>query len=174
MAVVNQVATPLAHPQAAGEVTGSPVMSIVKVINVAATDDIGSVYLIGEIPDTAVVTNIEIESATVAGASDLDIGLYDEYGNVCKKDCYADGLNITNSTGIPTGQLGLPLWSAMTIVGAANARKLAWELATHVNKVVPGVGETQKKSKYKLALTANSDISAAGTLVVRVEYQKTA
>lgn len=174
MAVINQVASSLAHPQAAGEVTGSPVVSLVKVITVAATDDIGSIYLIGEIPDTAVITNIEIESATVAGASDLDIGLYDENGVVCKKDCFADGLNITNSTGIPTGQLGLPLWRGMTAVDAANVRRLAWEHATHVNKVVPGVGETQKKSKYKLALTANSDISAAGTLVVRVEYQKTA
>lgn len=174
MAVTNTVDDQLTHPQAAGAVTGSPVMELVRVITLAAADDANSIHFIGDLPDTAVIIDIEAEGDAVAGASDLDVGLYDIDGTVIDKDCFVDGMNITSATGIPTGQLGLPVWKMMTAVAAANARRMVWEHAAHVNKVVPGVGETQKRAWYRLGLTANSDVSAAGTLVVRVRYQKTA
>lgn len=171
MAVIDQVTPPLTHPQPTSQTRGSRTLSLQKVITKGASDNDGSKYLIGEIPDTAIIERIELEGAAITGATDYDIGLYNPDGSVAKKDCFADGLNLSNATGIPLGRLGLPMWGGMASVTQANSQKLAYEHALHVNKTVPAGGEIQKKPIYKVVLTANTAGGGAGTLVARVSYR---
>jgi hypothetical protein len=171
MAVVNQADDVINHPQAASEVSGGKVHRLVKVISIAQADDDGSIYLVGELPDCAIVDEITIESPAITSASDIDVGLYDVDGTVVDKDCFADGLDLSSTTGLPTGPLGDPIRQCMPALALADANKKVYEVAAHVNKPFPASGETPKRSKYRLCVTGNTVGAANGTLVVRCTYR---
>ncbi|MBS2008256.1 MAG: hypothetical protein JST01_14505 [Cyanobacteria bacterium SZAS TMP-1] len=172
MAVINEPATlKLKHPQDSGELQGARVLEVVRVISIAAGDDDGSAYLLGEVPDQAVIESISIEGAAITGGSAYKVGLADADGNMIDDNCFADTTDFSSTTGLPLGPLGSPIRQLMSAVGLANARKRVFEHAAHVNKVVAASGETQRKGKYRVVLTAATVGSAAATLVCRIKYQ---
>jgi len=174
MAVINSIDDRLTHPQAAAEVTGSPVYEVVKVITIGAGDDDTSKFFIAELPAEVVLDEITLETPAITAGTAYDVGLYDTDGVVItgKVDCFAANLDLSNVTGLPTGPLGDPIRQAMTAVALADANKKLYEHAGHVNKALPASGETQKKAKYRIGLTADTIGSGAGTIVARVKYRK--
>lgn len=172
MAVINTVNDRFAHPQAAAEFSGARVLRQSIEIAMAAADDNDSIYFVGEFPGTAVIDSITIEGATIAGATDVDLGIYEVDGTVIDKDVLADGMDLSDSTGLPTGPYGDPIRYAMTALAPTDRNKKLYELAGHVNKPFPASGETLKRSRYRLALHANAAASAAGTIVVTVDYRE--
>lgn len=170
MAVINTVDDILTHPQPAAETTGSRVLEVVRLITIAASDDDGSKFLIAEVPDMAVLQSVTLESPAITGATDYDIGLFDKDGNVLNANVLADGLDMSSTTGLPTGSTGDPVRQGMTNLALTDATKRVFELAGHVNKAFPASGETNRLSKYRIGLTANTIGTAAATIIARTRY----
>jgi hypothetical protein len=171
MAVINTADDVLTHPLHAGEYTGKPTMRVVKAISVAAGDDDGSKWLLAELPDTAIVDRITLESAAITGGTDYEVGLYTVDGTVISKGCFATGVDMSNVTGLPTGPFGDPIREAMTALDSSHVNKKLYEIASHVNKAFPAVGETQRKSKYRICLTADTVGTGAGNIIARIDYR---
>lgn len=170
MAVVDQSTTQLVHPVAAVENTGARLLQIQKVITLGASESDLSKYFLGELPDMAVIESITLEGAAVTGFSSADVGLYNVDGSVISANCLASALDLSTTSGLGTGPTGSPIRPASTAIGAANATKRVFELASHVNKAYPASGETNRKAKYRVILTANTRGSGTGTLVARIRY----
>lgn len=170
MAVINEAGKVLAHPQDSSQVGGRRRMQLIKAITIAAADDDTSKFLIGEIPDSAVLEEITLESPAITAGTSYSVGLGDVDGNVINATKFAAALDMSTVTGLPVGPLGDPIRQGMIDLALTDASKEVWELAGHVNKPVPATGETLKKSKYRLLLTANTIGSANATIVVRVSY----
>jgi len=174
MAVINTIDDRLVHPKAASEVTGAPIYEVVSVIAIAANDDDTSKFFIAEVPAEAVIDEITLESPAITAGTAYDVGLYDTDGVVVsgKVDCFAANLDMSNVAGLPVGPLGDPIRQAMTALALTDANKKVYEIAGHVNKALPASGETQKKTKYRIGLTADTIGTGAGTIVARVKYRK--
>jgi len=172
MAVINTADDVLTHPQAAAEVTGVPQYAVTKVIAIAATDDDTSKFLIAELPAEVVIDEITLESPAITAGTAYDVGIYNTDGSVVDADVFAANLDMSNVTGLPTGPTGDPIRQAMTALALTDVNKKLWELAGHVNKPFPATGETHKKTKYRIVLTADTIGSAAGTIVARIKYRK--
>jgi hypothetical protein len=175
MAVVNTLSTtaaPLAHPQNAGQVTGQRTKLIRTIVSIANGDSIGSSYLLGQVPDTAVVKSITLEGATISGLTNENIGIYDSKGNVKSATVYANGnINLSSSTGLPTGDTGNPVWRAGSRALSSVMLQEAFLDAGDVIGPVPAVGSNIKDQKYQIALILLHAATAAGTLLATVEYQ---
>jgi hypothetical protein len=126
----------------------------------AAADDAGSVYrLFKNVPASLIPVSIRVSCDAIAGATDVDLGLYEPLeagGAVVDKDCLADGLNI--SAGY-TRILGL---DGLKDVDYANSDKRLFELGGHTLAT--------RKNGYDIALTMVSDVSAAGTILVIADF----
>lgn len=172
MATVNYIDDALPHPQLNVNVTGARLMEIQRVVTIAAGDDNGSIYLLGELPGAAILESITLEGPAITGASDIDVGLFEQSGAAIsgKGNCFADQLDLSSISGLPTGPTGDAIRQAGTAIALADANKKIYEHAGHVNKAFPGTSETQKKDKYRVGLTANTVGSADGTLVARIRY----
>lgn len=170
MAVINEADDLFSHPQHAAQIGGKRVIEVVRVIQIAAADDDGSKYFMAEVPGTAVLGRVELEGPAITNGTDYDVGFYDVNGNVIIKDKLADGLDLSNVTGLPVGPTGDVVRQAMTNLALADAIKSVAELAGHVVKALPAPGETRAKEKYRIVLTANTVGTAAGTLIARVRY----
>jgi hypothetical protein len=171
MAVINQVDDVLVHPQPAAELCGARLLQVTRIVSIAAADDDGSIYLIAEVPDDAILDEITLESPAIAGATDYDIGFYNVDGSLIDIDTLAVTLNMSDVTGLPVGPLGEPIRQAMTALALTDANKKLYELAGHVSKAFPASGETNRKSKYRIAITASVVGTAAGTIVARTRYR---
>lgn len=172
MAVINTVDDVLTQPQPAAEVGGAALCGVTKVIPIAAADDNASIFLIAELPDTAIVDAITLETPAITGGTAYDVGLYNADGTVIDADVFAANLDLSDTTGLPTGPLGDPIRQAMTALALADANKKLYEIAGHVNKAFPATGDTNRKSKYRIALTADTIGTGAGTIVARVTFRK--
>lgn len=180
MAVVNTLSTnaaPLTHPQTAAAVTGQRTERIRRNIAITSGDSIGSTYLIGQIPDTAIVDSIDIEGNTITGITSADVGLYDMNGVVKTGagNFYASALNLTSSAGLGTGDLGLPTRKATANRAQSTINDQVWMNAGDVEGPlgVPIAGSTLKGSKYQIGLLLNAAATATGTLTVSVNYRRT-
>jgi len=170
MAVINTIDDVFTHPQSREKFTGSRVLQIVRQVTIATGDDDGSVWFLGEVPDTAIITDIEVEGAAITGATDYDIGLYKPDGTVIDVDVFADGLDFSSISGLPVGPFGDGCRKGMTNLAVTDANKTVSELAGHVNKALPAPGETNRLPKYRVGLRANTAGSGAGALVSRITY----
>lgn len=174
MAVVNQVTSVLAHPQTASQVTGSRTKRITKIITIAAADDDTSVYRIGELPDTAVVTSLNIYAADITSGTSFDVGLFDMAGVARAEACYAAAVDLSGHSGLAISKYASAYsHPAMTVITTANANKQVWEIAGDVEgpSGVAVSGSSFRIPKYILGLTANTIGSAAATIVVEVDYE---
>lgn len=171
MAVINTADDLLTHPRASHNTTGARVLAVTQVISIVTADDNASKFFIAELPAEAIIDELTLEAATISGGSAYDVGLYDVDGTHINDDVFAVALDMSSSAGLSTGPLGDPIRSALTALALTDANKTLWELAGHVNKTIPGVGETQKRSKYRIVLTADTIGSADATIVARVRYR---
>ncbi len=171
MAVVNTVDDVLTHPTTAGELGGARLLSSSRVIDIAAADSDLSVFLMGEVPDIAVIESIEFECTDITGGTSFSVGLYDVDGTVIDDNCFADAVDFSSISGLPLGPHGVAIRQLMSAVSIANANKKVYEHAGHVNKTYPGSGETQKKSKYRIGLKATTIGSEAVTGLAIIKYR---
>ncbi len=146
---------PTAHKNAGAKVTQT-----IVVFDVAAADDIASIYrVIRGIPWNTVVSKVEILNDAIAGLTDMDLGLYESLfdgvgGEVIDKDLFLDGADMSSGRARGSELDGL------TAVAIENSDKQLWQLA----------GETfdTKKQHYDLAITANTDPTGTGTIVLLI------
>jgi len=161
MAVINEKAKVIEYPQ--GPLFGGAGEKVIqKVVDVAAGDDDGSEWLIGEIPGEAIITGIAVLNTAITGGTVYDLGIADQSGNVLSGNKLFDDVDMSNAR---TSFTQVPF-----AAGAANCAKSIAELVSHVNKVVLGNGEVAAKAIYRLILKGVT-AGAAGTIVIQVRYR---
>ena len=180
MAVVNTLSTtstPITHPQTADNMTGQRPKQVRQKIAITNGDSIGSVYLIGQVPDNAVIINITLDAATIAGISACDIGLYDMAGNAkittTYSDFYASGLDLTSSSGLAAGKFTNTFQrNAATNRAAPVATDPVWKNAGDSEGPAGTVvsGTTIKGPKYQVGLSLRSAATASGTVIADISY----
>lgn len=160
MAVENKWASALVEAgkkDNTAKVAGGKILCLASTFEVAAADDDGSVYKLAKLPANAIPVKCEIVNDAIAGATDYDLGLYNEDGSEADKDLFMDGADI--SAGNP---LSAPLDGLQTGPAIDKTGQKVWEL----------LGKTldNKLEGYVLALTANTVGAAAGTISYRFYY----
>lgn len=155
----NVVAGKLGSAAATG---GAQTKKLVISFETAVADSAGSVYRIikGINPD-AIITDIKIYNDAIAGADDTDVGFYETLddngggGAEIDKNVLADDLDLSVANPVNSPEFGLE------DVDVANLGQRVYEICGHT--------QSTKKRSYDLALTVNSEITAAGTITVVVE-----
>ena len=145
---------------------GALVLGLVETEEISAADDAGSVYrFFKSVPAEYVPLRIEVYNDAITGATDGDIGIYDVKddnnvgGTVVDKDRFADGLDFSAGAakGSPKEGLGA--------IDPADSTLTLWELAGHSLSPNASPGDFRRHS-YDIALTLNSDPTAAGTITM--------
>lgn len=136
-----------------GLIMPGQVFAFANTFEVAAADDDGSVYFVGNINANMIPLKLEWNSDAIAGATSYDIGFYTEAGVAVDKDILmaqhdvnagaAMGSEIDGLHDLPIDKIG----------------KRVYEL----------LGKTlaNKEDSYLLAVTANTVGTAAGTISLR-------
>lgn len=125
---------------------------------VAATDSDTSVFKLAKLKSNLIPVQIKINADSSLGASDWDLGLYKENGDVLDKDCFLDGqdLNAGAAMGSEVDGLGaLPI---------DDIGKKIWEITSL------GLTAATRQDAYILAFTANTAGAAAGTISLRALF----
>ena len=140
------------------QLNGATSRYVVDTIEKATTDVDGSVFYLGDpLPSNAVLHRIILENDALAGATDVDLGVYETVTNgsaVIVKDCLLDGASLASaSTGLGT--------NAFTKPTLANKHKQLWELA--------GLTADPKKL-MQISLTFNTAGSATGNIRILIEF----
>jgi len=150
---------------AAGKLTdavkSSGVGEIVRCITfeTAASDAAGDVKALFRVGAHEIPVEGWLISDAIAGASDLDVGFYRDDQVVVDKDALADGLD---------PNAGIAFASRLDILGALGVEERGvlkmYEIA---NDVATGdvIGKLPNDS-YIVAITLNSEVTAAGTITV--------
>lgn len=139
------------------QVKGGKVLAIAGNFETLAADDIDAIYRLCRVPANAVILSLEINNDAIAGATDMDLGLYEtlEQGGAVKDvDCFMDGTDINAGAGIGSEINGL---SALPL------DEIGDQMYEQAGDDAPTPG-----GEYDLCLTANSEITAAGTIAVRM------
>ena len=142
---------------------GGDLVTIVKNFETTAADLATSKYRLGKLSGNLVPVSIEINNDAIAGATDMDLGLYDtlENGGAVKDaDCFMDGADISAGNDLGSEQNGLATLPVDEI------GDMIYEQAGDDNAV--------PKMEYDLVLTSNADITGAGTISIRAIFAKTA
>lgn len=132
--------------------------SSVATVEIAAADDDGSVYRMMSVHSSWRLMNIRLANDAIAGLTSLDIGLYQTAKNgaaVVDKDAYLAALDAHLAS---TGAINYAIAGARAIEKLGQA---VWEDAAL--SADPG-------RWYDLCFTANTVGTAAGTLVLAIEY----
>jgi len=128
---------------------------------IAAADDDGSIYrLLRNVPGNLILAQAEIWCDAITGATDVDLGLYknlDEGGAALDADVFADGFSLASAKAYSGAGL-----FGMQSVDIADVTKRLYEHAGHTI--------SNKLGGYDIALTANTVGSAAGTVLVRLQF----
>ena len=115
------------------------------------------VRLFASVNPSEIPIKIEIANDAIAGASDVDVGLYRaEKGAVIDKDIFGDGLSFTSAVALNSAADGMQTVD-ISKVGADAFYQYAGDTIGSI-----------KSGAYDLALTFNSDVSAVGTVRVNV------
>lgn len=128
---------------------------------VAAGDDIASVYRIARLGANMIPLSLLIASDAAIDITDLDIGLYlpGPDGAVVDKDCFADGISLD------TGYIFGSDLEGLISLPISDAGKKCWEITSVV--AAKTYTAANHPSEFDLALTANSEPGAAGTIAYR-------
>ena len=145
------------------QVGGGQVMAIAGTFETEATDDTASIYRLCKVGADWVPISMELNNDAIAGATDIDVGLYEtlEMGGAVKDaDIFLNGEDINTGHALGSEQ------DAMEDMGVANIGKQIYELA----------GDTTPEDQrvYDLAITTNAAITGAGTIAFRALFAKTA
>ena len=136
-----------------GLIMPGQVFAFANTFEVAAADDDGSVYFVGNINANMIPLKLDWNSDAIAGATSYDLGFYTEAGVAVDKDILmaqhdvnagaAMGSEIDGLHDLPIDKIG----------------KRVYELL--------GKTKTTKEDSYLLAVTANTVGTAAGTISLR-------
>jgi hypothetical protein len=139
---------------------GTPVICMVQTFETEAADDAGSIYrLFKNLDPNLIPVKIEIACDAIAGATDMDLGLYenlDDGGAVVDQDILMASVNLS------AGYLWAAAKDGLVTVGV---EKVGYNLAELVGHTL-----ITRKRGYDLVLTADSEITAAGTISVRAYF----
>ena len=140
------------------KVVGADTITLVLTFETAATDAAADVLVLAKgLSPRLVPVKIEINNDAIAGASDIDLGLYDsDTGVVADADCFADGMNLSGAHAMGSELSGL------SALGIDDIGDTLQEIIGDTNKSRP--------SGYDLCLTLNSEVTAAGTVSVRATF----
>ena len=139
------------------QVKGGKVIAIAGNFETLVADDAASIYRLCRVPANAVILSIDINDDAVAGATDMDIGLYDtlEQGGAVKDvDVFMDGTNLSGGAALGSEVSGL---SNLAIDEIGN------QVYEHAGDDAP-----TPNGEYDLCLTSNDDITGAATIAVRI------
>lgn len=163
MAVINEpstIASILASPAHALELVGAG-GTIRRIVNVAASDDDGSKWILGIVKGLARIISIDLNHDVITGGSSYDVGVYDMQGVLISANALASGLDLSAGNSK----------DGLAAVSRANRNKMLYELIGHVDKINPASGETLVQPQYLIVLTANTAGTAAGSIVSTIEYR---
>lgn len=139
---------------------GQPEITMICTFETLAADDAGSIYrLFKNLPADLIPVDIKIMCDAIAGATDIDLGFYESLevgGAVIDKDVLCDGADIA------AGQARGSEENGLQTVGVEKVQQNIAELCGHTL--------TTRKAGYDLVLTANSEITAAGTISVIAKF----
>ena len=144
------------------QVNGGGVIAIAGNFETLVADDAGSKYRLCKVGASWVPLKIEINNDSIAGATDMDLGLYEtlENGGAVKDaDVFMDGTDINAGSAIGS-----------EVSGLSNI-----DIDSIGEQMYQYAGETtlEPARMYDLVLTANSDITGAGTIAFRMWFAKT-
>jgi len=142
---------------------GGKVVILAGTFETVATDSAGSKYRLAKLSGDLVPIQLELNSDSIAGTDDLDIGLYEtlEKGGAVKDaDYYLDGGDFTGGKAIGSEQNGL------ADIPVADLGKT----------VAVNAGDTvaTPAMEYDLVLTSNNAVTGAGTISWRGVFVRTA
>lgn len=142
----------------AARVQRGRVRTAVATVEVAASDDDGSKYVLMPLHSGWRIQHIWLYNDAIADATAYDVGLYETTANggaAVDADCYATDVNLTSA------RTTAPADVAFEARDIANVAKQVWEDA----------GQSSDPAKfYNLVLTADTVGTAAGTVTVQVEF----
>jgi len=163
MAVEDKIVTGNAESKAvdtgiAVRFTGGTLKVVPFSFEVAAGDDAASVHRFARISPRAIVVGLELLSDATAGATDIDFGVYKPLevgGAAVDKDCLVDGADIS---------AGKAAFTEMLVPTIADFGKPIYEVA--------GIAEADavEYGSFDVAMTAVSDVTAAGTISGRLFF----
>lgn len=144
------------------QVNGGEVIAVAGNFETAAADDAGSKYRLCKVGANWVPIYIDINCDAIAGATDVDLGLYEllENGGAAKDaDCFLNGEDISGGHALSSEQNGLED-IAVDAIG---------------DQMYEFAGDSDASAQaYDLVLTMNSEVSAAGTIAIRALFAKAA
>lgn len=120
---------------------------------VAAADDDGSVYKLAHVGANMIPVQLYLNCDAIAGATDYEMGFYDEAGNAVDIDVLMGSEDI---------HAGAAIGSEIDCLQDMGVDKIGKKVYELLGKTL-----TTKENAYVLALTANTVGTAAGTISVR-------
>ena len=146
-----------------GQVNGANVIAISGNFETIGTDSMASKYRLDKVGADFVPIMIHYNGDAIAGATDMDLGLYDteENGGAVKDaDCFMDGtdLNAGHAMGSEI--------DCLTALGVDEASKTVRDHA--------GDSNASPEKMYDLVLTTNGAITGAGTMAFRMIFRRSA
>jgi hypothetical protein len=145
------------------QVNGGQVIAIAGNFETLAADDILSKYRICKVGADWTPLRIDINCDAIAGATDMNLGLYDtlENGGAVKDyDCFMDGADINAGKALGSEQNGL---------ATLPVDEIGDQMYEQAGDSAP-----TPDGMYDLVLTADSEITAAGTIAFRMVFAKAA
>ncbi|HYE45725.1 MAG TPA: hypothetical protein VEA44_08115 [Caulobacter sp.] len=156
-AITNRDASPRV-PSPAHLVRG-PLFEAVGTVEIAATDDDGSVYRMARLRSSDRVSQLTVFNDAITGGTGFDLGLYrtaDEGGAAVDDDLFASAISLASASATGTD---ITFESGATDV--AKIEKRIWELL--------GLS-ADPQVDYDLAFTGDTVGTAAGTVSLRVRF----
>lgn len=163
MAVVNTKSTAITNADAtpvvknSGFNDGNKVRHKSAVVEIAAADDNASVYRMVRVHTSDCIHSLIKNNDALAGATDVDLGLYDTADNggaVIVKDCYANGISL--ATAVTTG---------------TDLTYSARNIDVSGQQVWQDAGLTSDPQKeVDICFTANTNSTVAGGLALDVQF----
>lgn len=137
----------------AGLIMPGQVYAFANTFEVAAADDDGSVYFVGNINANMIPLSLKWNSDAIAGATSYDVGFYTEAGVAVDKDILMAQHDVN---------AGFAMGSELDAMHDLPVDKIG-------SRVYELLGKTKatKEDSYLLAVTANTCGTAAGTISLR-------
>lgn len=135
-------------------VSGNKVVHMLQTIDIDPAHGAGAIYRLFRVGANMIPLELKVLCAAITGATDCDLGIYEEGidGKALDADVLADGLTLATAAGIAAPLNGL---KTLTL---DNIGKRVYELAGHTRE--------NKDTGYDICLTTNNAASAAGKAIV--------
>ena len=155
-AITNRDSTPAVINDAAHAAGG--LRGFIAAAAITSGDNIGSKYILGQVPSNAVVHSVQVVSPDIGTTTTADVGLYQTTANggaVADADLFDDALSLNG------GALSNAEVAFSNVITPANSYK----------KVYEHLGLTADSNRmYDVVLTLDGTADGTGTVIVKVVY----